>query len=198
MAKLLYQGHGSYRIKSDDNTVIYVDPYAGKGYDEPADIILVTHQHHDHNVVSLVPHDESCVIITEKEALKGGKYNTFSVKGIGIEAVPAYNKNHRKDECVGYIITVDSSKVYASGDTSTTEEMKTLLPGYKLDYALLPIDGIYNMDFEEASKCAQTIGARYSIPIHMKPGLLFDREIAEKFKADGRIILEPNKEIQLK
>lgn len=197
MAKLLYQGHGSYRIKSADNTVIYVDPYAGKGYDEPADIILVSHQHHDHNAISLVPHDESCIIITEKEAFKGGNYNKFTVKGIGIEAVPAYNKNHKKDECVGYIITVDAVKIYASGDTSTTEEMKTLLPGYKLDYALLPIDGIYNMNAEEASECAKAIGARYSIPVHMKPGELFDREMAEKFQAEGRIILEPNTEIEL-
>ena len=31
MAKLLYQGHGSYRITADDGRVLYVDPYAGEG-----------------------------------------------------------------------------------------------------------------------------------------------------------------------
>ena len=31
MAKLLYQGHGSYRITSSDKFVIYIDPYAGNG-----------------------------------------------------------------------------------------------------------------------------------------------------------------------
>ena len=197
MAKLLYQGHGSYRICTDKGTVIYVDPYVGEGYDVPADIILVTHQHHDHNQISLVPHDESCTIITNEEALKDGKYNKFEVKEVKIEAVPAYNKNHSKDSCVGFIITADNTKIYASGDTSTTEEMKTLLPSYKLDYALLPIDGVYNMDSVEASKCAEIIGVKHSIPIHMKPGELFDRTIAEKFTAKNRIILEPNEEIKL-
>ena len=43
MAKLLYQGHGSYRITTDDGRVLYVDPYAGEGYDKPADIVLITH-----------------------------------------------------------------------------------------------------------------------------------------------------------
>ena len=43
MAKLLYQGHGSYRITADDGRVLYVDPYAGEGYDKPADIVLITH-----------------------------------------------------------------------------------------------------------------------------------------------------------
>ena len=44
MAKLLYQGHGSLRIVTDEEIVIYIDPYAGEGYDLPADLILVTHQ----------------------------------------------------------------------------------------------------------------------------------------------------------
>jgi len=33
MPKLLHQGHGSYRFIANDERVIYVDPYAGKGYD---------------------------------------------------------------------------------------------------------------------------------------------------------------------
>lgn len=32
MAKLLYQGHGSYRITAGDGRILYVDPYAGDGY----------------------------------------------------------------------------------------------------------------------------------------------------------------------
>ena len=32
-ARLLYQGHGSYRITTGEGKVIYVDPYAGGGYD---------------------------------------------------------------------------------------------------------------------------------------------------------------------
>ncbi len=35
MAELLYQGHGSYRIVSNEGVVIYVDPYAGEGYHMP-------------------------------------------------------------------------------------------------------------------------------------------------------------------
>jgi L-ascorbate metabolism protein UlaG (beta-lactamase superfamily) len=49
MAKLFYQGHGSFRLTAADGQVVYVDPYAGEGYDLPADLILVSHQHGDHN-----------------------------------------------------------------------------------------------------------------------------------------------------
>ena len=43
MSTLTYQGHGSYRLQTNGGQVIYIDPYAGEGYDVPADLILVTH-----------------------------------------------------------------------------------------------------------------------------------------------------------
>jgi L-ascorbate metabolism protein UlaG (beta-lactamase superfamily) len=196
MAKLLYQGHGSYRIISKDNVVIYVDPYAGEGYEVPADLILVTHQHGDHNQLQLVTKKSSCVIIQEKDAFIKGEYRSFNVMGVTILAVPAYNKNHSREVSVGYVITVDGVKVYGSGDTSRTEEMKDLA-AMQLDYALLPIDGIYNMDADEATACAELIEAKHIIPIHMKPGELFDQEMAEKFTAKNRLIAEAGEEIEL-
>lgn len=35
MTKLLFQGHGSFRIETNDKSVIYVDPYAGQGMRNP-------------------------------------------------------------------------------------------------------------------------------------------------------------------
>lgn len=196
MATLLYQGHGSYRIVTSNQTVVYIDPFAGEGYDLPADLILVTHQHSDHNQTDLPAKKPDCEIITERDALKGRQYNTFQTKGVTVEAVEAYNKNHSRDGCVGYIVTVDGITLYASGDTSTTGQMKTFA-ARKLDYALLPADGIYNMDLEEASACADLIGAKHSIPIHLKPGALFDRGRAERFTGKNRLIVQPGEEIEL-
>lgn len=197
MAELLYQGHGSYRITTDEQMVVYIDPYAGDGYDVAADIILVTHQHYDHNCISLVKQKGSCIVITEKEAVSKGRYQTFSVEGLEIEAVEAYNTKHLKEECVGYVLRFNNISIYASGDTSLTDDMKNKLPSYHLDYALLPIDGVYNMTAKEAGECAKYIGAKHTIPIHMKPGELFDIEVAEKFSAQGRIILLPGQSIKL-
>lgn len=196
MAKLLYQGHGSYRFTTDDKVVIYVDPYIGAGYDLPADIILVTHQHGDHNQIGMVTKKSSCTIIQNHEALKAGQYQEFTVNGVHIKAVPAYNSNHNKNESVGYILTMNGIKIYCSGDISTMKEMKEFA-SFHLDYALLPIDGIYNMDPKEASACAEMIGAKHTIPIHMKPGTLFDAKMAEKFIAKNRKIVKDGEEIEL-
>ena len=56
-----------YRIVSNEGVVIYVDPYAGEGYDMPADIVIVTHEHSDHNQVDLVTLKDDGVILTRRE-----------------------------------------------------------------------------------------------------------------------------------
>ncbi|MDR0223351.1 MAG: MBL fold metallo-hydrolase [Oscillospiraceae bacterium] len=196
MAKLLYQGHGSFRVTADDGTVIYIDPYAGEGYDVPADIILVTHQHGDHNQIQLCAKKSDCRIITNAEALAGGKHNTFEIGGISIQAVEAKSLFHSPQKCVGYIIAIDEVKIYASGDTNRTKQMETFA-ALKLDYAIFPGTGIISMGLKEAAECARLIGAKHNIIIHLQPGALFNRKKAESWNAPNKIIVEPGEEIAL-
>ena len=196
MAKLLYQGHGSFRLTTDSGKVIYIDPFAGEGYDKPADLILVTHQHPDHNKINLPPHNENCVIYQNTDALKDGAYQTADLADVHIEAVEAYNKNHDPKECVGYLVTADNTLLYFAGDTSKTNQMETLAER-NIDYAFLPCDGIFNMGISEAIECANLIKAKHSVPVHMSPGKLFSEKKAKKFTALNALIVPSGSEITL-
>ena len=196
MAKLLYQGHGSFRLESAAGTVVYIDPFAGEGYDLPADGILVSHEHHDHNAVELVTLKEGGRIWRAADLLHAGRYDQCEVGELVAAAVPAYNKNHDRDACVGFMVGADGKVLYFAGDTSTTDSMPAMrLDG--IDYAFLPCDGIYNMDVKEASACAETIHAKHSTPVHMAPGALFDEKIAAAFEGPGKLVLRPGEEIDL-
>ena len=69
MATLLFQGHASCRITTRAGAVIYIDPFAGEGYDLPADLVLITHEHGDHNDLSKVTMKPDGVVIRSADAL---------------------------------------------------------------------------------------------------------------------------------
>jgi len=198
-ATLYYQGHGSVRITTREDKTIYIDPYTGDGYDLPADLILVTHNHSDHTNTKLIKNKSAgCVVITWKEALKGGSHQVFDLGFVTVEAVEAgYNKNHNVKSCVGYLLTFpEGTSVYLSGDTSRTPQMEELTLR-QVDYAFFCCDGVYNMDVKEASVCAALVNARVSIPYHAAPGKAYDPAIAEQFSAEGRVLLRDGEELVL-
>jgi L-ascorbate metabolism protein UlaG (beta-lactamase superfamily) len=165
-------GHASFKIRQD--VIIYIDPWKISNT-EVADIILITHSHFDHfspkdirkvqdnNTVIIAPGD--CAIEQgETISLKHG--DSISVKGVNVEAVPAYNIHkdfHPRDkQWVGYNIDIAGVKVYHAGDTDFIPEMERL----HTHIALLPVGGTYTMDIDDAIKAAQSIKPDIVIPMH--------------------------------
>ena len=97
---------------------------------------------------------------------------------------------------MGYLVSVDGLLIYFAGDTGKTRQMETLADR-QIDYAFLPIDGIFTMNIKAAVECARLIKAKHTVPIHMKPGKLFDAKTAAKFVTDGAMIIEAGQEIEL-
>lgn len=99
----------------------------GNGYNKPAGLILVRHQHHDHNMIELPIKKDDCIIRQNTDALKNGVYGSITVNDVNVFATEAYNKNNSKDSCFGFLIEFDGVTVYAASDTSETIEIQSLL-----------------------------------------------------------------------
>jgi L-ascorbate metabolism protein UlaG (beta-lactamase superfamily) len=183
-------GHDTFRVAAEK--VIITDPFRIRRA-EPCDIILVTHEHYDHcspediekvsgpHTVIIAPPDCSAKLKGAVRTMRPG--DSLEVRGIRIEAVPAYNidkKFHTRDRgWVGYIFTANGQRVYIAGDTDRIPEMK----GLKADIALLPVSGTYVMTAEEAVKAALDINPRLAIPMHYG-SIVGSRDDAERF-AEG-------------
>ena len=171
---ITWLGHDGFLIKGDGKTIA-IDPFQVEEC-EPADIILVTHEHYDH----CSPEDirkiqkESTVIVTEPNSankLSGDVRvvqpgDKLTVSGISIEAVPSYNTNkafHPKQNAwLGFIVTVEGVRIYHAGDTDLIPEMNS----FDVDIALLPVSGTYVMTAEEAVEAAKMIKPKLAIPMH--------------------------------
>ncbi len=193
---LTWYGRSSVKLHTASGLVIYIDPFAPGDYSEPADLILVTHGHGDHNQVGLVARKAGTVIAAPKGAVeeKGvrvlAEEEGFSLPGLAVKALPAANKNHRRSETVGWLLSFDGIVLYHAGDTSLLPEMDAW-KAYDIDYALLPCDGFYNMGPEEASRCAAAMGAKAVIPIHSSKSELFDAKNAGAVVGERVILLRP-------
>ena len=194
MAEILYQGHASFRIITNSKLVIYVDPYAGEGYDIPADVLCVTHQHFDHYTEGLAPLKPDCTIITNEEAYTNGEYNTWEINDVVIEAVPAYNHHHPKGTGVGYLMQFDGRTVYFPGDTGITEEMNELAKRH-IDLMFVPCDGTYTMTLDEAKECSFLVNADFTVPIHTSTEKPFDMEVARNYEGKEKFIVRPGEPI---
>ena len=175
--------HASIQINYN-GLEIQVDP-VGKGmkpetdYSQfpKADIILVTHEHHDHfdsDAIAQLRTASTKIYLNPAvhkmfgsgKALKNGDKVKIA-NDITIEAVPAYNTTpgreqfHPKGRDNGYILTLDGMRIYIAGDTEDIPEMGQL---GDIDIAFLPCNQPYTMTTEQLVKAAKMVKPRVLFP----------------------------------
>ena len=174
ISNMTWLGHDGFCMKGDD-AVVVIDPYQVRQC-EPADVVLITHQHYDHCSPKDIQQVQKAdtVIITEPDSaeqltgdiriVKPG--DKVTVHGVEVEAVPAYNVNknfHPKgNQWLGFVVTIDGVRIYHAGDTDLIPEMGSL----KVDIALLPVSGTYVMTAEEAVEAAKKMRPSVAVPMH--------------------------------
>jgi L-ascorbate metabolism protein UlaG (beta-lactamase superfamily) len=177
--------HASIQINYN-GLEIQVDP-VGKGmkpetdYSQfpKADIILVTHEHHDHfdsDAIAQLTKASTKIYLNPAvhkmfgsgKALKNGDKVKIA-NDITIEAVPAYNttpgreKFHPKGRDNGYILTLDGMRIYIAGDTEDIPEMANIKD---ISIAFLPCNQPYTMTIEQAANAAKIIKPKVLFPYH--------------------------------
>ena len=177
--------HASIQINYN-GMEIQVDP-VGKGmkpetdYSQfpKADIILVTHEHHDHfdsDAIAQLTKTSTKIYLNPAvhkmlgsgKALKNGDKVKIA-NDITIEAVPAYNttpgreKFHPKGRDNGYILTLDGMRIYIAGDTEDIPEMANIKD---ISIAFLPCNQPYTMTIEQATNAAKIIKPKVLFPYH--------------------------------
>jgi L-ascorbate metabolism protein UlaG (beta-lactamase superfamily) len=181
--EITFIGHGTLMF-TFGGKVIHIDPVSRYGdYSglPKADMILITHEHGDHldpKALEVLRTEKTVLVFTEACAkkveggiiMKNGEVQT--IEGMEIEAVPAYNLVHKRDNGQpfhpkgngnGYVLTFGNKRVYVAGDTENTPEMKAL---EGIDCAFLPMNLPYTMTPEMVADAAKAFKPKILYPYH--------------------------------
>ncbi len=197
---ITWLGHDGFKIVAGGK-VVYLDPFQLRGTPEPADVVLVTHEHFDHcspKDLDLIVKPSTVLVaaaVCEREL--AGRPCTFvrpgdvtEVDGLTIEAVPAYNIGksfHPAGEPrVGYVLTVEGQRIYHAGDTDDTPELRALR---NIDVALVPVSGMYVMTAEEAAAAVNAFRPKLAVPMHYG-AIIGSRDDAERFRRASEVPVE--------
>lgn len=119
-----------------------------------------------------------------------------------LHAVPAAHEARERDDAghdryIGLVVEVGPFMVYHSGDTIPYDGMAEILRRWRIDLALLPINGrdpargvAGNLWGAEAAQLAHAIGARLVVPCHYDM-FTFNTATPDAFLAEAAILGQP-------
>ncbi len=165
--KIRWNGHSCFTVEGENTTVI-LDPHDGKsiGIRPPrlrGDIVLVTHDHFDHNAVKTVQ-GEPKVIDSEFN----GKIGDVEIK-----TIMGYHdrvQGAKRGEMRLYKFTVDGIRMLHCGDLGHIPTPGMLEKMGKVDVLFVPVGGVFTIEPEEAKETVKLINPGVVVPMHYRIG----------------------------
>ena len=172
--------HGTL-VLSWQGQAIYVDPDDAATYPglPKAHLVLLTHSHSDHlstttidsvratNAVIVAPQDVYGRLTTSQRAITQvlAYGESTNLLGLTVDAVAAYGPNHTVGLGNGYVLSLAGRRIYISGDTANTPEMRALTG---IDVAFLSMNQPYTMTVNEATNAVTAFRPKVVYPYHYR------------------------------
>jgi len=171
--QIIWRGQSCFQIitnyNKNEQVFIVVDPFSEKiGLKVPkmeADILLVTHNHPDHNNIKAVSSRNG----QQSPFLVSGP-GEYEIKEIYIQGIFSWHddKNGKeRGENTIYTIEAEDLKLCHLGDLGQKELTEEQLEKIgEVDILMIPIGGTYTISTKEALKIMSQIEPKITIPMH--------------------------------
>ena len=167
--KIRWIGHAAFYCETSDGVKVRTDPYdesIGLAISRlPADVVTVSHEHFDHNAVSLVP--------GRPQVVKGS--GEHSVKGItvtGVESSHDESGGSKRGANTIFIFDADGLRICHLGDLGATLSSEQVAAIGKVDVLCVPVGGVYTIDAKGANEVVARLRPAIAVPMHYRvPGL---------------------------
>lgn len=180
-----YYGHSCFKIttkpagRGQDDVVIFMDPFSKEiGLRPPqgqANLVLVSHDHADHNNVGVLKGDPKVLDIP-------GEYSVLGVNIIGINSFHDNENGKERGRNTIFVLESEEIRICHLGDLGTDLTEKQLEEINGVNILMIPIGGKYTIDGEKAADIIKKIEPNLVIPMHYKiKGSTVDIDDEKKF-----------------
>jgi len=168
--KIKFIAHACFLITTEKGIRILTDPYEPGSFEgavkyrpvtEAADIVLVSHDHADHNWVSGVSGNPEVV----------DRPGEQTISGVHVAGIPTYHDTSMGSERGGNVvfrISTDGLNICHLGDLGHPLDEETAAVLRPLDVLLLPVGGTFAIDAKVAGQVRETLSPKLTIPMHFK------------------------------
>ncbi len=163
--KISWLGHSCFKIEDDSGKVVVTDPFdESVGYPLPrirADVVVVSHDHHDHNNVKVLEGDP--------KVIRGSGKQTAA--GIEFEGIATYHDEKGgklRGKNTIFCFEIDGVRVCHLGDLGHQLGEKETAALGPVDVLMIPVGGTFTLDAGGAKKVLGQIRPRIAIPMHFK------------------------------
>jgi len=168
--KIKFLGHAAFLITTSAGTKIVTDPYEPGGFGgsirygrltEPADIVIISHEHADHNFAKMVPGRPRVIRGLGEEAIKDVKLRslaTYHDASGGAE----------RGENIVRVIEADELAVCHLGDLGHTLSAEEVAALGRIDVLMVPVGGTFTIDAEGATAVVSRLRPHIAIPMHYR------------------------------
>lgn len=164
--KIVWHGHSCFEIR--DGITVVTDPHDGKsiGIKPPvvkADVVLVSHDHFDHNCIRIVKGDPQIVTDCEERVIGDLK----------IRGVPTFHdkeEGSKRGKNTIFCFEMDGIKFCHCGDLGHLLTEKQAEAIGSVDILFIPVGGVFTIDSQDAKHVIETIKPSIVIPMHYHVG----------------------------
>lgn len=162
--EIKWYGHSSFLLTSDAGTKILIDPYYKfLGYRMPvpieSDIVVVTHNHGDHNKVNAASGDY--LLVNEPKA-----YSRGDVRISGFKTFHDKVNGKKRGPNIIFRFQMDGLTICHCGDLGHLLSNEQIQEIGKVDVLMVPVGGRMTLDGAEAVQVMRQLQATVAIPMH--------------------------------
>jgi L-ascorbate metabolism protein UlaG (beta-lactamase superfamily) len=165
--KVKWLGHACFLITSKDGLRVIFDPYAvggGINYSpikEAADVVMVSHDHGDHNNVSAVQGKPEVVKGSGEKAVKGIQFR-------GVATSHDASQGQQRGTNTVFCFTIDDVKLCHLGDLGHVLSPGQVTEIGAVDILFVPVGGFFTIDASVANQVCDQLKPKVVIPMHFK------------------------------